>query len=157
MGHYNWMLCRRRDTSNGQTLFLATYLHRITKSLKYCPPFAHITYSVFTYAMAFGVLDPKHGHHVPGTVNLDDQATSDNTEATSRSLKHATGKNSHIVLVPQPSDDPNDPLNWTLLKRNLVFGVIMLGTAFVGIVPVCSYDLGILMLLQAIQSNSELF
>ncbi|KAF5696227.1 hypothetical protein FGLOB1_13686 [Fusarium globosum] len=85
--------------------------------------------------MAFGVLDPKDGHHVPGTVNLDDQATSDNTEATSRSLKHATGKNSHIVLVPQPSDDPNDPLNWTLLKRNLVFGVIMLGTAFVGIVP----------------------
>ncbi|KAF5543434.1 hypothetical protein FPHYL_11289 [Fusarium phyllophilum] len=85
--------------------------------------------------MAFGVLDPKDGHHVPGTVNLDDQATSDHTEAAGRSLKHATGKNSHIVLVPQPSGDPNDPLNWPLLKRNLVFGVIMLGTAFVGIVP----------------------
>ncbi|KAF5546700.1 hypothetical protein FNAPI_8718 [Fusarium napiforme] len=85
--------------------------------------------------MAFGVLDPKDGHHVPGTVNLDDQATSDLTEAIGRSLKHATGRNAHIVLVPQPSDDPNDPLNWPLLKRNLVFGVIMLGTAFVGIVP----------------------
>lgn len=26
-------------------------------------------------------------------------------------LKHGTGKFSHIILVPQPSDDPNDPLN----------------------------------------------
>ena len=26
-------------------------------------------------------------------------------------LKHGTGKFSHIVLVPQPSDSPNDPLN----------------------------------------------
>jgi hypothetical protein len=107
--------------------------------------------------MAFGVLDPKDGHHVPGTVNLDDQATRDHTEATGRSLKHATGRNAHIVLVPQPSDDPNDPLNWPLLKRNLVFGVIMLGTAFVGIVPVCHMTLGTVMLLQAIQLTSELF
>lgn len=26
-------------------------------------------------------------------------------------LKHGKGRFSHIILVPQPSDDPNDPLN----------------------------------------------
>ena len=26
-------------------------------------------------------------------------------------LKKGTGRSSHIVLVPQPTDDPNDPLN----------------------------------------------
>lgn len=26
-------------------------------------------------------------------------------------LKHGTGRFEHVVLVPQPSDDPNDPLN----------------------------------------------
>lgn len=26
-------------------------------------------------------------------------------------LKHATGRLSHVILVPQPSDSPNDPLN----------------------------------------------
>jgi hypothetical protein len=26
-------------------------------------------------------------------------------------LKHGTGRYSHVILVPQPSDSPNDPLN----------------------------------------------
>lgn len=26
-------------------------------------------------------------------------------------LKHGKGRYSHVILVPQPSDDPNDPLN----------------------------------------------
>jgi hypothetical protein len=26
-------------------------------------------------------------------------------------LKHGTGRLSHVILVPQPSDSPNDPLN----------------------------------------------
>lgn len=29
-------------------------------------------------------------------------------------LKHGTGRLSHVILVPQPSDSPNDPLNVTL-------------------------------------------
>ena len=32
--------------------------------------------------------------------------------ATER-LKHGTGRFSHVLLVPQPSDSPNDPLNCT--------------------------------------------
>jgi len=59
--------------------------------------------------MAFGILEPKDPDaHVPGTTLLDvhGQAAADG----SRVLKKGTGRNSHIVLVPQPSDDPNDPL-----------------------------------------------
>ncbi len=28
------------------------------------------------------------------------------------------------VLIPQPSDDPNDPLNWSTSKKALILGVI---------------------------------
>jgi hypothetical protein len=31
-------------------------------------------------------------------------------------LKHGTGRHSHILLVPQPSDSPNDPLNVSYTK-----------------------------------------
>jgi len=29
-------------------------------------------------------------------------------------LKHGTGRFKDVILVPQPSDDPNDPLNVSL-------------------------------------------
>ena len=35
------------------------------------------------------------------------------------------------VLVPQPSDDPNDPLNWPPWKKNLILLVISI-SAFMG-------------------------
>ena len=28
------------------------------------------------------------------------------------------------VLIPQPSDDPNDPLNWSQTKKNIVLAVV---------------------------------
>lgn len=59
--------------------------------------------------MGFGILEPNDPkERVPGTAWLDvhEQAAVDN----SRVLKKGTGRNSHVVLVPQPSDDPNDPL-----------------------------------------------
>jgi hypothetical protein len=31
-------------------------------------------------------------------------------------LKYATGRIAHIVLAPQPSEDPNDPLNYIAFK-----------------------------------------
>ena len=33
-------------------------------------------------------------------------------------LKKGTGRFAHVVLVPQPSDDPNDPLNVYCLHTN---------------------------------------
>ena len=36
--------------------------------------------------------------------------------------------NADIVLTPQPSDDPNDPLNWPAWKKGLAFLTIMFFT-----------------------------
>jgi hypothetical protein len=36
-----------------------------------------------------------------------------------RPIKFGTGKNAHVELVPQPSDDPLDPLNWPQWRKEL--------------------------------------
>lgn len=35
-----------------------------------------------------------------------------------------------IILVPQPSDDPNDPLNWPLWKRDLICAILSITAIF---------------------------
>jgi hypothetical protein len=35
-----------------------------------------------------------------------------------------------IILVPQPSDDPNDPLNWPLWKRDLITFILSITAIF---------------------------
>ncbi|KAF2276286.1 MFS general substrate transporter [Westerdykella ornata] len=47
-------------------------------------------------------------------------------------LKHGTGRHSHIILVPQPSDDPNDPLNWPLWKKDMILFIVGMSAAVVG-------------------------
>jgi hypothetical protein len=44
--------------------------------------------------------------------------------AVSRHLKNK--QNSDIVLIPQPADDPNDPLNWPIWKKTISFIVMTL-------------------------------
>ena len=51
--------------------------------------------------------DRSNLQNVPGTVLLNDAAA--HADDAVRELKHGTGKNAHIVLSPQPSEDPNDP------------------------------------------------
>lgn len=84
--------------------------------------------------MGLGVLEPNTTAHVPGTVLLDQQAA--HSEDQTGRLKHGTGKNSHIVLAPQPSEDPNDPLNWSSLKKHIVLAVIFFGVIIQGVIPV---------------------
>jgi hypothetical protein len=62
--------------------------------------------------------------HVPGTVLLNDEAA--HTDVTA-GLKHGTGRNAHIVLAPQPSEDPNDPLNWAQWKKEMNALILLLG------------------------------
>ncbi len=65
--------------------------------------------------------DTYHGsaeNAIPGTVHLVD------LEGTMR-MKHARGKHlNDVVLVPAPSSDPDDPLNWSP-KRKLLSTVSM--------------------------------
>jgi hypothetical protein len=64
--------------------------------------------------------------HVPGTVLLNDEAA--HSEELTHGLKHGTGKDAHIVLSPQPSEDPNDPLNWPMWKKDMIIAILCLGT-----------------------------
>ncbi|CAD0114535.1 unnamed protein product [Aureobasidium uvarum] len=79
--------------------------------------------------MAFGgILEDSHLPHVPGTVILNEEAA--HSENITRGLRHGRGKNAGVVLAPQPSEDPNDPLNWSTAKKLtitfiLAFGVIL--------------------------------
>lgn len=49
------------------------------------------------------------------------------TEVVTGGLKHGTGKDAHIVLAPQPSEDPNDPLNWPKYQKELNLLVLAFG------------------------------
>lgn len=76
--------------------------------------------------MALGILEPKTNVHVPGTILLNEQAA--HSESQTQALKHGRGKNSSIILAPQPSEDPNDPLNWSTFQKHLVLGILCLGS-----------------------------
>lgn len=45
--------------------------------------------------------------------------------------RHKHKRGTDIVLVPQPSDDLNDPLNWPAWKRGLAFSTICIFTFLV--------------------------
>lgn len=49
-----------------------------------------------------------------------------------RILKYGAGKYSTVELSPQPSEDPNDPLNWPLWKKNLNLTALLSMVAVVG-------------------------
>ncbi|KAK2773785.1 hypothetical protein FQN53_003949 [Emmonsiellopsis sp. PD_33] len=65
--------------------------------------------------MAWGVLDDNRLAEVPGT-SLLDNGNNDSVDVLGLNLKTKNG----IILVPQPSDNVNDPYNWSDLKKNVV-------------------------------------
>jgi hypothetical protein len=75
--------------------------------------------------MGFGILEDNKLRHIPGTVLLDQEAA--HSEGYTQRLKHGTGGDVNIILVPQPSEDPNDPLNWSRFQKNLSFGILCFG------------------------------
>ncbi|KAF1963084.1 MFS general substrate transporter [Byssothecium circinans] len=73
-----------------------------------------------------GILEDKHLQHVPATVILAEEEHQ-MTDATA-GLKHGTGKDADIILIPQPSEDPNDPLNWPAAKKFVIMLIIGYGS-----------------------------
>ncbi|KAK3631955.1 hypothetical protein LTR56_012429 [Elasticomyces elasticus] len=73
--------------------------------------------------MGLGVLDDKKLQHVPGTATLEDL-----DELNAGAPRHGNVKHSKdgTILVPQPSDDPRDPLNWPLWRRDLITCILCL-------------------------------
>jgi hypothetical protein len=80
----------------------------------------------------------RHGHFdenvVPGTVHLVD------LEGTIRA-KHASGAQlKDVVLVPAPSADPDDPLNWSPKRKWLSTASQSMYTLMVGIASAAIYS-----------------
>ncbi|RYO26301.1 hypothetical protein AA0111_g8209 [Alternaria arborescens] len=80
--------------------------------------------------MGLGILADHALERVPGTAQVfeGEQRREVERNAGSRTgrsdLKYdKTGK---ILLVPQPSDDPNDPLNWSLRRRDTILLLLSL-------------------------------
>ncbi|CAK4031017.1 MFS general substrate transporter [Lecanosticta acicola] len=71
---------------------------------------------------------------VPGTVQLVDL---DGTMHT----KHAKGSKSDIVLIPAPSSDPDDPLNWSPSRKALSTTCMGIYTLMVGIASAAIYSI----------------
>jgi hypothetical protein len=76
------------------------------------------------------------GHRIGHVVRLNDHAAQ--TQDFTQNLKHGTGRNSEIVLSPPPSDDPNDPLNWPMWKKEPIIIILYLGTMLNVGTNVCS-------------------
>lgn len=72
-----------------------------------------------------GILEDNKLPHIPGTVILEETAAQ--SQELTGGLKHGTGRNANVVLVPQPSNDPNDPLNWPQSKKLTALGITCIG------------------------------
>ena len=73
-------------------------------------------------------------HHI----DFSDNQTADSHHTTLRNdkgvfLDPESGKteglkviaDQHVVLIPQPSDDPQDPLNWSFGKKHAVLAIVI--------------------------------
>ncbi|KAJ4219974.1 hypothetical protein FSOLCH5_001138 [Fusarium solani] len=71
--------------------------------------------------MALGILEAPGVEHVPGTTRyFDDPSLPQAANEHLENLKFDRSGKEPIILIPQPSDDPNDPLNWPLWRRDLI-------------------------------------
>jgi hypothetical protein len=69
--------------------------------------------------MGFGILQSSNPSP-PGTSILEAFDGSDKT--------------AQIVLVPQPSTSPNNPLNWSRVRKEMLFVTIVFGTILTGVI-----------------------
>ena len=75
-----------------------------------------------------GILEDSKLLHVPGTVLLDQSAVKVAAPGAASLLHHGQNRDANIVLVPQPSNDPNDPLNWSYSKKITVLCITLSGS-----------------------------
>ncbi|KIH93673.1 MFS transporter [Sporothrix brasiliensis 5110] len=81
--------------------------------------------------MGLGILEDSVMEHVPGTTRyFDDPLRPQIAHDGLAGLKCDNSGPEPIILVPQPSDDPNDPLNWPLWKRDLITATLSITAIF---------------------------
>ncbi|KAJ5242023.1 uncharacterized protein N7469_000350, partial [Penicillium citrinum] len=83
--------------------------------------------------MPLGILDDSKLEHIPGTAPLNGLSNTDTYSGIDPGFlkRDQTGK---IVLVPQPSDSPNDPYNWSRTRKELFTLTFAWGCGCVGAV-----------------------
>ncbi|XDG09031.1 hypothetical protein ABKA04_008646 [Annulohypoxylon sp. FPYF3050] len=67
------------------------------------------------------------------TVETTATGISYSTTTSQRTIKYGTGKHAKVELSPQPSEDPEDPLNWPLWKKHLNLGALLSMVALIGV------------------------
>lgn len=81
--------------------------------------------------MAFGILEPTNLESRPlGTTLLEDLRESGDNDSQHGKIQ--------VILRPTPSTSPYDPLNWSRLKKELVFLTILLGAAGTAVAGPCT-------------------
>ncbi|KAJ5513438.1 hypothetical protein N7463_002990 [Penicillium fimorum] len=79
--------------------------------------------------MGLGIIQVNEDH-APGTFQMDGSSATIPTQ-----MKYGTGKHSTVILVPQPSNSPNDPLNWPQWKKNLIYAVLFSNSIIFSSIP----------------------
>lgn len=80
--------------------------------------------------MGLWVLEDRVMERVPGTTRYFDDPDRPQVAGEDTRLKCDTSGPVPIILVPQPSDDPNDPLNWPLYQRDIILAILSLISIF---------------------------
>lgn len=103
-------------------------------SLPVLPSHSSGSYFSLLPKMTFGILEPVGLSVLPaGTVCLEEANT--------------------LVLSPRPSSSPDDPLNWSRWRKELLFFTILLGSSICGVIgpllvpafEIIAQDLGVLL------------
>lgn len=70
----------------------------------------------------------ENGTFVVNSELLDqkDRGSTTESDASRRELK--TAADGKTILIPQPSEDPEDPLNWSSAKKNMVMIALLSGS-----------------------------
>lgn len=78
--------------------------------------------------MGLGILDDVHMDMPPGTSRLSDKFDV-NAPPEVNAAGNALKRRGDVVLIPQPSDDPNDPLNWSNAWKLSILAILGLSLA----------------------------
>lgn len=74
--------------------------------------------------------DRHHPDYIPGTFNIYSSPDSESDVKSASTTGRLKTDKHGVVLIPQPSDSPNDPLNWSKWRKFLHFGLMAFITAF---------------------------
>ncbi|EGX96224.1 hypothetical protein CCM_00879 [Cordyceps militaris CM01] len=81
---------------------------------------------------------PGHGNNssnlttLPGSSSSHTRKLSFGTWSTHKNIKYGRGKYADVELMPQPSDDADDPLNWPRWRKDLNLAALLSVVGLVG-------------------------